>query len=105
MRKYIAHLRRATYFHTRPVGKGVTHYTLQSKEVCQMFPLDSLKKSIYLQLRRSYILFFSNHHIGIEPCDDYILNIVRLQVYYAYIPQHTIRTNKKQAVALWNTPI
>mgnify|MGYP006862573757 CR=1 FL=1 len=58
-----------------------------SKEVRQTFPLDSLKKSIYLQLRRRYILFF-NHHWGIEPCDDYIVNVVSLQIYYVdlFIP-------------------
>ena len=66
-----------------------------SKEVCQMFPLDSLKKSIYLQSKRICILFFSNHHIGIEPCDDYIVNFLEYKFTMIIYPHSMLRINKK----------
>ena len=48
-------------------------------------PFGFPKKEYISAITAQQYTLFSNHHIGIEPCDDYIVNIVRLQIYFAYL--------------------
>ena len=54
-----------------------------------MFPLDSLKR-VYICNYSAVIYSFSNHHRGIEPCDDYIVNVDKFQIYYVYLSSYQI---------------
>ena len=70
-----------------------------SKEVCQTFPLDSLKR-VYICNYSAVIYSFSNHLIGIEPCDDYISKYkLSLVVYFDILPQKRQKATHRKCVA------
>jgi len=48
-------------------------------------PFGFPKKEYVSAITAQLYTLFSNHHRGIEPCDDYIVKIVRAQIYYAYL--------------------
>ena len=46
-------------------------------------PFGFPKKEYISAITAQLYTLFSNHHRGTEPCDDYIVNVVSLQIYYA----------------------